>query len=194
MNKIADIYDDLYEADDYPYDPPRYKIEGTPYEIGRVNKVYVVYEGDAVVAISQSAMLHETFLLFKQAGEDLLTLAGITEIGYDLVDVSERWADAGQTFRFPPVAVWLKRMPGYFFTSAKYRVVPEHVEPAEGEIEWKMNDELESDQDYDNADFWHALSYVATALAETDFRLLPDVSETGPDDRFVANDPEGDTA
>lgn len=82
-----------------------------------------------IVAVVQNGMLHESLTLLEPGLEDLLDLAGIpweTPIILDSVpeDLFEHpeWMPS-------EVAVWIKRMPGAFFSEAPLIMQPQRVYP-----------------------------------------------------------------
>lgn len=88
----------------------------------------LIRRGDKVVAVLQNGMLHESIVLFETGLEPLLALAGLQVESYEL-DPIEQFGHEGDAKMPPAAAIWLKRMPGAFFTESALILVPEQVHP-----------------------------------------------------------------
>lgn len=91
--------------------------------------ITLIRRGDDIVAISQNGMLHESLVLFETGLEELLHIDGIMDSdGYELDEV-DLFEHEGAAPMPKAAAVWLKRMPGAFYTESALYLQPVRVKP-----------------------------------------------------------------
>jgi hypothetical protein len=134
MRKLADIISEAMDENKIA-EENRVPIGDTGlFAIPTSRYIDLIVRGDEnhIVAVIQNGQLHESLTVFEEGLDALLVFDGLEHFsGYKLDEVT---LFDEQDAQVPTqAAVFLKRMPGPFFTSSTLRTTPEQVHPTDPE-------------------------------------------------------------